>query len=58
MSEIRDIKPAEPMWQKRSVDKTSQDTRQESPRKERKRKRREDSRGEDDTRGGTIDEYV
>lgn len=58
MSEIRDIKPAEPMWQKRSVDKTSQDTRQDSPGTKRKRKRRDDNRDEDDSRGSTIDEYV
>jgi hypothetical protein len=58
MSEIRDIKPAEPMWQKRAVDKTSHEARQESPGKEGKRKRRERRRDTDDSRGGTIDEFA
>lgn len=60
MSEIRDIKPAEPMWRKRPVEKTGEDAGREAPRKERKRRqRREDEGGgDDDGRGGTIDEYA
>lgn len=58
MSEIRDIKPAEPMWPKRSVEKSGQDAGHPPPRKERGRKgRREDGR-EDDNRGRNIDEYA
>ncbi len=57
MSEIRDIKPAEPMWPKRSVEKTGQDAGQ-PPRKERGRKERRDDSRKDDNRGRNIDEYA
>jgi hypothetical protein len=58
MSEIRDIKPAEPMWQKRSVEKSGQDAGQEPPRKDGKRRERRKERRTDDNRGQAIDEYV
>lgn len=59
MSDIRDIKPTEPMWHKRPVEKIGRDAGQETPpRKERKRRQRREDERSDDNRGGTIDEYV
>ena len=57
MAEIRDIKPAEPAWQKRQIEKVRPDEQADTPRRERKR-RRDGDRDDDRSRGGHIDEYA
>lgn len=57
MAEIGDIKPAQPVWQKRPADRVGPDSRQPRP-PARERPRPEDDKGEEDPRGGKIDEYA
>lgn len=58
MSEIRDIKPAEPMWPRRPVEKTGQEDGRPPSRRERRRRERRDDARDDDHRGRNIDEYA
>jgi len=60
MAEIRDIKPADPLWQKRQTEKIRPDSNPDTPQKERRRRRDPRGRGEgpDRSRGGHIDEYA
>lgn len=58
MAEIRDIKPADPMWQKRQTERIRPDRDADTPRKERRRRRKDGPRDEGRSRGGRIDEYA
>lgn len=59
MAEIRDIKPADPLWQKRQIEKIRPDANPDTPQKERRRRRGDDD-GKDQgrSRGGRLDEYA
>lgn len=60
MAEIRDIKPADPLWPKRRTDRIQPDSEQETPRPapRRPRRRRPDDDGDDGSKGAQIDEYA
>jgi hypothetical protein len=56
MPEIGDIKPTQPTWGKRPIDRTGPDPRQpKAPVREKPRRKDDDK---DDSRGGQIDEYA
>lgn len=58
MAEIRDIRPTDPLWQKRPVDKPNPDA---DPEKGQQRKRRRDDpqrRDRGNSRGNKIDEFA
>ncbi len=58
MSEIRDIKPAEPLWQKRPIEKAGRDANPDTPAREEKKRKRRPQGKQDDSRGNSIDEYA
>lgn len=59
MAEIRDIKPADPLWPRRRADKVRPDSERESQRPPQRRPRRRPLPEEDGSpKGGQIDEYA
>lgn len=58
MTEIRDIRPTDPLWQKRRTEKIRPDEEKDPP-PQRKPQRRDGDGTEDDRSGeGRIDEYA
>lgn len=59
MTEIRDIRPTDPLWQKRRTEKIRPDEEKDPPLPRQKPRRRDDDGGDDDRPGeGRIDEYA
>lgn len=58
MTEIRDIRPTEPLWPKRRTEKIRQDEEREAPQQEKRQRRDDDTTGDDRSRDGGIDEYA
>lgn len=60
MTEIRDIRPTDPLWQKRRTEKIRPDEEKEDAPRQEKPPRRDDdeANGEQRPRDGHIDEYA